>query len=271
MKALKQRGLDETAKIKDFLPTGWNMPAVNQGIRFKDVLAHEAGLQNFGGDYAALKKTVETATTGIGSRAYDNMNYTLCRLLLAFLVGNRSDIEDDADPNYTTCAIYRDYVRTEIFKPAGLTKWDKIDIGPWSENVTTVDNSMTLYYDYSTPSLNGTTRYTTLLEAGPGGWYMNPTEVTQVMVAAEAGKLIPLDMMSRMKELLLGFDGIEVGEHGNYTWKNGVWNDAQNRGIYTVIMHFPNNVQVVWHTNARQTDIGDCETAIRKAYDASWR
>lgn len=275
LKALEKKGLDETALIKDFLPTGWVMPKENLGITFKDVLAHEAGLQNFGGDYPALKKTVETKTTGIGNRDYDNMNYTLCRVLLAYLVRDRKDLESGFDPNWLTCAIYRDYVRDEIFKPAGVKLWDKIDIGPWSETAGPtgdLQNTLALYYNYSMPTLNGVTRMTTLLEAGPGGWYMNPTEEAQVMIAAEGGKIVSKDMMTRMKEKLMGFDApIRAEEHGNYYFKNGVWGDGQSRGIYTVIMHFPNNVQVVWHTNSRVTDLGSPEDLIIDAYDAAWK
>jgi len=74
-----------------------------------------------------------------------------------------------------------------------------------------------------------------------------------------------------MKEKLMGFDGIIAGVHGGYVWKNGAWSDVEDRGIFTVIMHFPNNVQVAWHTNSRKTVIGDPMNVIAKAYDGAWR
>ncbi|MRG48911.1 serine hydrolase [Chitinophaga sp. SYP-B3965] len=275
-KALEAKGLDETAKIEQFLPTGWVLPAANKNLRFEDIMSHKAGLWNFGGDWAALKKTVETPNKGTGNYYYDNVNYTLCRLLLAYIVHDRKYIESSFDPNWLTCAMYLDYVRNEIFKPCGLVRWDKITIGPWAENSTGIDDlprNMTRYYNFSQPSLNGVTKYTTLLEAGPGGFYMNPTEVAQIINAGEQYKIVSKQMMKDMKEKKLGFDGQVAGARGAYVWKNGDWDDGNPtyRGIYTVIMCFPNNVQVVFHTNSRQTKIGsDIQKVMAKAYDNAW-
>jgi hypothetical protein len=274
LKALEAKGLDEKAKIIDFLPTGWVLADANKDIRFEDVLSHKAGLTNFGGDWAALKKMVETPTTGIGAYDYDNANYTLCRLLCAYLVEKRSDIESGFDPDFLTCTMFLNYVRSDVFKPAGLQQWEKIEIGPWDENASPTGGmpaDMTLYYNYSQPTLNGVTRWTTIFEAGPGGFYMNSYEVAQVIAAGEQGKIVSADMMKRMKEKKMGYDNEISGDHGAYVWKNGVWDDgAPGRGIYTVVMHFPNNVQIAWQTNARQTNIGGPEGVIATAFDNAW-
>lgn len=274
-KALEAKGLDERAEIAPFLPTGWVLPAANKKLRFQDVMSHTAGLSNFGGNWVALKKTIETPTTGIGNYKYDNVNYTLCRVLLAYLIHNRKDIESGFNPDFLTCTMYLEYVRTQIFKPCGLVRWKEINIGPWSEGVTDKEDlpkNMTRYYNYSKPSLNGITRWTTYLEAGPGGFYMNPTEVAQIIAAGEQFKIVSKEMMNDMKVKKLGFDGQVDGAHGAYVWKNGVWDDgdATMRGIYTVIMNFPNNVQLIFHTNARSTNIGGVETTIANAYDKAW-
>ena len=81
--------------------------------------------------------------------------------------------------------------------------------------------------------------------------------------AGEQGKLVSPAMMKRMKENFMGYDGTRDGKHGTYYYKNGVWADAQTRGIYSVVMHFPNNVQVAWHSNARETKLGWPETLIK--------
>lgn len=275
-KALEAKGLDETAKIAQFLPTGWVLADKNKNLKFEDVMSHKAGLWNFGGDWAALKKTVETNSKGVGNYFYDNVNYTLCRVLLAYLIADRKDIETGFNPDFLTCTMYLNYVREKIFKPCGLVRWDKITLGPWAENSTGIDDlprDMARYYNYSQPSLIGVTRWTTILEAGPGGFYMNPTEVAQIIVAGEQYKIVSKQMMKDMKEKKLGFDNQVAGEHGAYVWKNGDWDDGDPtyRGIYTVIMCFPNNVQVVFHTNSRQTKIGsNVQNVMANAYDKAW-
>lgn len=281
LKALEDKGKNEDAFLWELLPPSWNIPAVNRQIRVSHLLAHKAGLTYFGDSYANLRQCMQTPTTGFGSEqkyyAYNNVNFLLCRVLLPCIVSGKAAFEGQPDDatDEAVSQFYRSYVREKIFKTAGLPDYAKINIGPWNDagpiTLKNPDRQMTLYYNFSKPTLNGMMKYTTYLEAGAGGWYMNAPEVVQVMLTAEANKLVSSGMMKRMKEKFMGFDNIVPGKHGSYYWKNGIWGDEQVRGIYTVIMHFPNNVQVAWHTNSRQTIIGDPENVIGKAYDDAWR
>lgn len=280
LRALEAKGLNEDAYVADLLPTKWNINPANKKIKVSHLLAHKSGLTFYGNVYGALMETMKTATTGFGDAqsfyAYDNVNYLLCRLLIPCVVKGRDSFSYFTDlAGEQMAQAYRTYIREEIFKISGLPNYAKIDIGPWNEagpiTPKTSDRTMTLYYNYSQPSLNGMMKYTSYLEAGAGGWYMNTPEMAQVLLSAEAGKLVSKEMLTRMKTKLMGFDNKIVGKHGEYYWKNGLWADEQDRGIYTVIMHFPNNVQVAWHTNSRKTIIGDPEDAIKNAYDGAWR
>ncbi|HMR82701.1 MAG TPA: hypothetical protein PKE30_06205, partial [Niabella sp.] len=160
-------------------------------------------------------------------------------------------------------------------KVAGLPDWQKINIGPWNANGTITeaapDRQMTMYYNYSKPLLPGIMVYTTYKDAGAGGWFISSPEMAQVLLTAEAGKYVSSLTLRAMKDLLMGFDDWIPGERGDYYWKNGHWYDGEDRGIYTVIMHFPNNVQIAWHTNSLKTDIGDPMAVTGKAYDNAWR
>ncbi|MGN6511384.1 MAG: serine hydrolase domain-containing protein [Chitinophaga sp.] len=281
LRALEAKGLNEDVYVADLLPPTWPMPQVNRKIKISHLLAHKSGLKFYGNSYADLQKTMVTATTGFGDEqkyyAYNNVNFLLCRLLIPYVAigknafpANSPEAADEA-----LSQAYRTYIREEIFKTSGLPNWDKIDIGPWNDAGTITpknpDRQMTLYYNYSLPDLNGMMKYTTYLGSGAGGWYMNTPEMAQVLLTAEKGKLVSAQMLQRMKSKLMGFDNKKTGKHGEYFWKNGVWADDQGRGIFTVIMHFPNNVQVAWHTNGRKTNIGDPMEAIKTAYDKAWR
>lgn len=282
LKALEDKSLDEEALLSTFLPTSWKIPEANKGIKIKHLLAHKAGLTKFGGSYADLRKCMETATTGYGDDIsfydYDNVNYALCRVLIPCIVngkdayeGNSDDVTDDKISTF-----HLNYVREKLFKVAGLPDYADINVGPWNASgpisPKSPDRNMTLHYNFSKPAVNGIGVYSSYLGAGPGGWYMNAAEVAQVLVTAEAGKLVSVEMLKRMKDKLMGFDSKIAGEHGNYFWKNGGWSEkAEGRGLSTYIMHFPNNVQIAWQTNSVQHNIGNAAIAIGKAYDNAWR
>ncbi|MBO9592917.1 MAG: beta-lactamase family protein [Niabella sp.] len=278
--ALEAKGLDEYTYLADLLPSSWNIALENRKIRVMDMLTHKAGLTYFGNDYASLRKTMKTPTTGFGyltQKKYDNVNYLLCRVLIPCVVNGKETYANmtDEQADEAVSQAHRDYVREKIFKVAGLPDWQKINIGPWNANGSITeaapDRQMTMYYNYSQPLLPGIMAYTTYKDAGAGGWFINTPEMAQVLLTAEAGKYVSGLMLDKMKDLLMGYDGFVTGERGDYQWKNGYWYDDQKRGIFTVIMHFPNNVQIAWHTNSIQTDIGDPMGITGKAYDHAWR
>ncbi|RPE07924.1 hypothetical protein EGT74_12665 [Chitinophaga lutea] len=278
--ALEANGDDEDAYLADLLPSSWTIPDENRKIKVSHMLAHKAGLKYFGDDYASLRKTMETKTTGYGQnldRKYDNVNFLLCRVLIPCVVNGKqtyANMTDEAADEAVSQA-HRDYVRTKIFKVAGLPDWQKINIGPWNANgpisSKSPDRQMTMYYNFSKPTLPGIMVYTSYKEAGAGGWFLNSPEMTQVLLTAEAGKYVSTGMLGRMKTLLMGYDGVVPGKHGNYYWKNGYWFDNDMRGIFTYVMHFPNNVQIAWHTNSIQTGIVDPFGLAGRAYDNAWR
>ncbi len=279
LQALEAKGKDEHALLVDLLPEWWGIPKENHKLTVAMLLQHYAGLTTFGRDYKAHRSSLQTPTTGYGKAfyKYSNNNYSICRVLLYCIVNGTANLKNlnDEVANEVVSQFYRTYVRQNIFKKAGIPHWSQINVGPWNENGTvdseSGDRRITLYYHFPQPDLPGVTTWTPYLEAGPGGWYMNSPEMAAVLAAGEQKKLVSEGMMKRMKESFMGYDTTRIGKHGTYYCKNGVWADPQTRGIYTVVMHFPNNVQVAWHSNARETKLGSPETLIQKAYDASWR
>ncbi|GAB3027995.1 hypothetical protein GCM10027051_36250 [Niabella terrae] len=278
--ALEKKGGDWDQYLADILPSSWTIAPENRKIRVSHMLAHKAGLKYFGNDYTALRKTMETPTTGYGhdlDRNYDNVNFLICRVLLPCIINGPqtyADLSDEA-ADEAVSQFFRDYLRTEIFKVAGLPDWNKINIGPWNENGSITpeapDRQMTMYYNHSLPAVPGIMVYTTYKDAGAGGWYLSAPEMAQVLLTAESGKYVSSDMLATMKTKLLGYDGIIAGAHGSYYWKNGYWFDPVDRGIFTLVVHFPNDVQIAWHTNSIKTDIGDPIGITGEAYDKAWR
>ena len=279
LQALEAKGMNEKALLVELLPEWWGIPEENYPLNVAMLLQHYAGLTNFGSDYQSHRASMQTPTTGYGKAfyAYSNSNYSICRALLYCIVNGTQGLKGltDEAADELVSQFYRTYVRENIFKKAGIPTWSKINVGPWNEagtiNPERGDRLITLYYNFEKPDLSGVTTWTTYLDAGAGGWYMNSPEMAAVLAAGEQGKLVSAAMMKKMKEDAMGFDSKRAGKHGNYYVKNGVWDDNQQRGVYTVVMHFPNNVQIAWHSNARKTLLGTPETLIQNAYDNAWR
>jgi hypothetical protein len=284
LKALENKGLNENAYIWEFLPGSWNIPYANRKITFAHLLMHKSGLKYVGSGFLSLRSCMQTHTTGFGDSDvyYDNnaANYLLCRILLSAIVNGKGVYEGKPDEviEDELAQFYRSYVRQHIFKAAGVPDWSKIEPGDWNQNgpVTYKENppdrNATLYYNFSNPSLLGVTFYNSYKWAGTGSWYVNPTEIASTLMAAEAYKIVSPAMLQRMKNKLMGFDAGIKGRHGNYYWKGGTSRDALYRGTHTVIMHFPNNVQVAWNTNSTENNLdGAPEDLITAAYENAWK
>jgi len=138
LQALEDKGLNENAYLWELLPPSWNIPQANRNITVGHLLAHKAGLTHFGFTYAALRKCMQTPSTGFGDDAsfydYDNVNFLMCRVLLPCIVQGKSAFEgkSDIDTDEAVSQFFRSYVRERIFKVAGLPDYNMIDIGPWN-------------------------------------------------------------------------------------------------------------------------------------------
>lgn len=279
LKALENKGMDENAYVWQLLPLNWNIPAANRKITVAHLLSHTSGLKYIGYDYASLRATMQTPTTGYGDAYFKNtaVNYHLCRVLLACIVNGAGWYAPMSDNNADEAVsqFYRAYVRQAIFYPAGLQYYYLADLAPWNNlgpvsNANSPGSTQTLYYNYSEPVYHGISLYTDYKSGGAGNWYMSSAELALVHAAAESKKLVSAAMLQRMKTRLMGFDGKYRGRHGTYYSKSGMAYDSKFRGINTMIMHFPNNVQLTWNTNSISNEIGVVKDVIINAYENAW-
>jgi hypothetical protein len=140
------RRLDEP--IKGFLPKKWvdDLKSLKQpdshfdvlDITFEQLLVHNSGLLNFdphGVDnrsLMAVKKSLRRAQKGTrqpsGKRTYQNVNYSLCRMLLPYIDNDKNsgltkkdlDKMDEATFDSKTTRFFIDYVHKYFFAPCGL-------------------------------------------------------------------------------------------------------------------------------------------------------
>jgi len=99
-KLLGDLGISPSTAIIDYLPAYWVKGPNVQNITFFDLLAHTSGLAfnnaNSRSDFAWMKAQIEVGTYCHGAYSYQNLNYGLCRILLATV--NRDVPVDGSSP-----------------------------------------------------------------------------------------------------------------------------------------------------------------------------
>lgn len=134
-KLLNERGIPATSSIAAQLPPYWYAPASVDAITYADLMTHKSGLDpndsTSGPEtYLAAREFVEAGPdlsfVGVNQQ-YRNINFILCRIVLATLLGYVPPMEDigpvpfaDEMWDLFTAAGYGTYVTTEILMPSGV-------------------------------------------------------------------------------------------------------------------------------------------------------
>src|SRR4029079_2381723 len=83
---LRERGISPDALIAPYLPSYWSRGANIDKITFAMLLTHTSGFNNgtsSASDFAFMKSRVAMGVSATGGYKYENMNFGLCRILLA--------------------------------------------------------------------------------------------------------------------------------------------------------------------------------------------
>jgi CubicO group peptidase (beta-lactamase class C family) len=290
MKVLERNGKTYNEKVWPYLPGYFNPSNDFKGVTFRDLMAHTSGIVNYsnaGTQNGELNDVQDSVEDGIQdwelgkdqTPDYQNMNYALMRVALPYLAAK---LENPAalqvlqnsegnynDLNFYVASIFRQYLRYEIFKPAGLVAWNLVDFKAWGAAAS----DLTKYYTSANPVAPGTNNGDYFLGSGSGGLYLSAAETAQVVAAARAGKIVKLSILNQMKTgdgnfHQLGFDERIAGAHGLYYHKNGA-----GSGGNAVLFDFDGpttNVQLAITTNMGGTEVTN--TGIwANLFDQSWR
>ncbi|SIO01608.1 serine hydrolase [Chitinophaga niabensis] len=268
--------LDE--KLYKYLPTNWKPSGLFKMLSFKNLLAHETGLINYGREFSDLKLTVE-GPVQIGelidsTRDYDNINYDLAAIIIPYVSAKHGFPADyqvlkglEKNPNELYKQLASRFIgqaRVYVFKPAGINQWQVMDWYTWDNNGIIDASQGTLGYTTVYGNEKGSEKGDSRPNGGAGGLYCSAFEMAKIQLAAAQGKIVSAANYKRMREQRLGFDGIYPGKHGKYYWKNGGANRHE-----TIVADF-GPTQVAVFTNSRTSDIGNGLDVLGKAYDDAW-
>jgi len=254
---LDEAGLPPSTPIIDYLPSYWAKgPNVGQ-ITFAELMTHRSGLAfgatNSRSDFEWMKSQIAAGTTRIGEYSYQNMNFGLCRILLATINGNIpvdwtlpewlgwlfgtefTDIFWDL----ITIRAYASYVASRVFTPAGV-------IGP----DLTHDAADALAYNFPVAG-NGWNSGDLTSMAGGAGWHMSVDELLKVMAAfRRSGAIVSTGQAQAMLDDGFGIDWSVPTPLGHYYAKNGFWYDGSGHREQGVAFFLPLNMELVVLVNS---------------------
>ena len=253
---LGETGIPPFTPIIGYLPGYWvKGPDVDQ-ITFAELLTHTSGLAfgatNSRSDFEWMKEQIAAGTTHLGQFSYQNMNFGLCRILLAtingnvpvdwFLLGSQGGLPPwwiDNSWDSSTISAYASYVAREVFAPSEVTGPD-----------FTHDAADALAYNFPVTG-NGWDSGDLTTMAGGAGWHMSVDELLQVMATfRRGGTIVSPDQAQVMLDDGFGIDFSVATPLGTYYAKLGGWNDNAGHQEQGVAFYLPLNMELVVLVNS---------------------
>jgi len=248
-------------KIAPWLPQYWPRGINVQNLAFRHLLTHTSGLLTpvkapGPMDFQSMKDAIALGTTDLTTRDYKNVNYSLCRVLLATINGDAYPsmfITADSmfaplfavrDSVWDTLSIrsYLQYVNDNIFTPSGLPARD----------FNRPDEAALAYlaiYDNS-PGWNSGDK-----QSGSGaiGWHLTVRELLRVMATyRRRGKIVGAWRAQKMLDDGIGVDfGFTRDTRlGRLYAKGGFWGSKEGRIEQTNAFFLPGRMELVVLANS---------------------
>ena len=251
-KLLLEAGIQPTTPIIDYLPAYWVKGPNVESIRFFDLLGHTSGLAYQApqwGDFEWMKEQIAVGTFNRGSYDYQNLNYGLCRILLATVNGNVPvdwvfpgwQGSPDSLWDCSTIAAYESYVADEVFAPSGVS-------GPGF----THDPADALAYDFPVTGRGWNSGDMTYMSGG-AGYHMSVNEVLKVMgTFRRDGTIVTPSQAQAMLEDGFGINAPPVWTNlGTYYVKFGGWTGESDYEEQGEAFFLPLNMELVVLVNSQ--------------------
>ncbi|MEZ5014291.1 MAG: serine hydrolase domain-containing protein [Chitinophagales bacterium] len=255
--------------IYPYLPSDWYVHDEVFNITFRELLTHMSGLRGTEDTYAEMKDYMCDSTFGTKTYSYANINFTLCRIIIPFIVAHE-DMEyyilsGHADElPLVTANIYIEEMRNRVFIPAQIDP--DIDMKIWDQDMAGGDAHAVCCYDYTNQAVAGSPHPDCTLIGGAGGWYMNSAELGSVLSYFFAGLLPGVDA-DLLIDNQLGMYDITLSGHRLFTHNGGsnsslaVWMHVEKEDVDIVFM---------FNSDKNDFDFGQIEEDVMQMYDESF-
>lgn len=224
VRLLGSKNLSYDTKIINYLPTHWSKGSNVDKITFRHLFTHTSGFVTGGSstDYATMKSKVAAGVAGVGTYDYENMNFGLCRLLIATVSGAVAKSAsytpaylNDAFWDLNTINAYRSYMQTKVFAPCGVAN-------AGFEPLVYTPDALAYPFPYGTTSGWNSGDLKTV--AGGAGWRLSIKELLDVMNhVRRKGTIVSATKAQYMLDNYFGIDMITNTAAGKLYNKNGSW------------------------------------------------
>lgn len=247
-KLLNDKHISYDTPIAGFLPAYWvKGPHVNT-ITFRQLMTHTSGLGVAGksdSDFEFMKSRV--AAGGPATPApylYQNMNFGLCRILIATINGNLApgttfNFLNDLVWDAVTIGAYKQYVEEHVFAPAGVS-------GPTFDHPG--DDALAYSFPVQAAGWNsGDLRSM----SGGAGWHMSPNDMLNVMgTFRRKGTIMSVGAAQAMLDAGFGIDLAMPTPIGTLYNKNGLWGNAGSQIEQSLAYFLPRDMELVVLANS---------------------
>jgi D-alanyl-D-alanine carboxypeptidase len=283
LQLIKERDITLTTKISNYLPAYWNASQAIKDLTFEQLLTHSSGLTQSNTSWDSLR-----ATAGRGldnplkpADVYANSNFAIFRAIIPFMNDKADAVAKEAllsQANFETwmSSKYIEYMQDNVFTPMGI-----------SNAICNINPSRITAMAYSESNavpaaINSTTTGNWTETCGGGGYYLSTFNMAKAMAyIAQTTTLLDQIQKNDMDAKYLGWDnedspmtyaGRAHGKDGALRWdsnSSGV-QDSGDAGLQTLVMKFPNNVELVLVINSIPGAYRNLSTFVRVAYDNAW-
>lgn len=275
LKALEEKGISIETSISGYLPSNWPQHStIKSGkVTFHKLLRHTSGLKQFDrfdeskygpGNYNDhVKEAVKLGVVQSQSPKYNNTNYELIRVLLAYVVNKKTAKQYEAPGKVKGQEIYFSSLlaamaNNRVFSKGGVLGKPKLyDPAPADKAIR--------YYHFPTPTAAGRHGNDRRRYPGRGGWKMTAAELAAVLSAWNTNKVLSPKMTADMKKLKLGVFNGEC-TYGTYYGHNGKSHNTKRSGTSQYIV-FPGNIVVTLLLNSAENAHGNKTELLRNAFE----
>lgn len=252
-RTLNLKNMSYDAKILGWLPAYWAKGPNIDKITFRDLMTHRSGF-NTGksdSDFNFMRDNVASGVTVHGTYHYQNMNFGLCRILIATINGNIAPSKifpfpgfpgntfNDLLWDFTTIAAYKQYMAQHVFAPAGVS-------GPSSDH----PDPDALAYKFPVNGGGWNSGDLTAMLGG-AGWHMSVDDLLAVMGQFRRGNGIMTKAQAQtMLDNGFGIDVIASTPLGTLYNKNGGWGAGSGESEQSLSYFLPQDMELVVLTNS---------------------
>ena len=247
-RTLAAHNLPASTPIIDYLPTYWAKGPNIDKITFAQLMTHTSGFRVPGSDtfYGIMKTQVAGGVTNanLGAYSYQNMNFSLCRILLPVMNGvipantTFPPPFEDQFWDFVTITAYSDYVAQNLFQPAGVS-------GP---TLTHPDPDALAY---AFPVGAGWNSGDLTSDSGGTGWHMSVNDLLNVMGCfRRQGTIMSPAAAQAMLDNSFGIDLIESTSLGTLYNKNGLWQSGSLQTEQSLTYFLPRDMELVVLANS---------------------